>query len=75
MSKNLKRIYITIAIVFVAFSVISFVLPYGHGAVFWVAYMFGVIAICIQAYVIPKAFVDGSSAKSKFYGLDRKSVV
>lgn len=68
MSKNLKRIYITIAIVFVAFSVISFVLPYGHGAVFWVAYMFGVIAICIQAYVIPKAFVDGSSAKSKFYG-------
>lgn len=68
MSKNLKRIYITIAIVFVAFSVISFVLPFGHSAVFWVAYLFGAIAVGVQAYVMPKAFVDGSSARSKFYG-------
>ena len=68
MSKNLKRFYVTVGIIFVAFSVIAFVLPFGHGKVFWVAYLFGVVAIGAQAYVMPKTFVEGSSVRSKFYG-------
>lgn len=68
MSKNLKRFYVTVGIIFVAFSVIAFVLPFGHGKVFWAAYLFGVAAIGAQAYVMPNTFVEGSSVRSKFYG-------
>lgn len=67
MTKNRTRFYIVLAIVFVIFSVIAFVLPAPKTAAFWVSYVFGVIAIGVQAYSWPKAFA-GDGAKSKFYG-------
>ena len=67
MTKNRTRFYIVLAIVFVMFSVIAFVLPAPKTTAFWVSYVFGVIAIGVQAYSWPKAFA-GDGAKSKFYG-------
>ena len=68
MSKNLTRFYISLGIIFVVFTVISFVLPFECNSVFWIAYLFGVLSIGVQAYIMPHAFQQGSSVKSKFYG-------
>ena len=68
MSKNLMRFYISLGIIFVVFTVISFVLPFERNSVFWIAYLFGVLSIGVQAYIMPHAFQQGSSVKSKFYG-------
>ena len=64
---NKTRFYIIDAAVFVAFTVIAFAVPFAKNGVFWLAYVFGVIAIAAQIYVYPKAF-EGESARSKFYG-------
>ena len=67
LSKNQMRIMMIIGIAFVVFTVIAFAAPFKMNAVFWVAYVFGVIAIAAQAYIQPKAF-QGEGARSKFYG-------
>ena len=67
MTKNKTRLYIVLAVVLAIFSVIAFVAPFVHGTVFWLSYVFGVVAIAVQAYSWPKAF-SGDGAKSKVYG-------
>lgn len=67
MNKNKTRLYITIGIVFAAFSVIAFAVPFHKNGTFWIAYLFGVIALGVQLYAMPKAF-GGESIRSKFYG-------
>lgn len=66
--KNKIRTWIVLAIVFVVYSVIAFALPFQHNAVFWLSYIFAVIAIAVQAYVLHTAFMKEQSVKSKFYG-------
>ena len=69
MSKNRIRIYITLAIVFAAFTVIAFAVPFKRESVFWLSYVFAVIAIAVQFYSYPKALdPDGHDVLSKFYG-------
>lgn len=68
MSKNEKRIIFVAAIILVVFSVIAFVAPFTKTAVFWISYIFGVIAILLQLLAVRVAFKKGSSVKSKFYG-------
>lgn len=67
MSKNKLRFYSVLAILFVALSIIAFVLPLQKTVIFWLSYIFAVIAIAVQIYAYPKAF-DRPSVKSKFYG-------
>ncbi len=67
MSKNRIRFYVSLAIVFVIFTVIAFVVPFEHNAVFWLSYVFGVIALAAQFYTWRSAF-GGESPRSKFYG-------
>ena len=67
MGKNRVRFYVVLLILLAAFSVIAFAAPFAHGPGFWLSYIFGVIAILIQAYSWPKAFA-GDGARSKFYG-------
>ena len=64
---NKTRFLIIVCAVFVAFTVIAFAVPFAKNGVFWLAYVFGLIAIAAQIYVYPKAF-EGDSARSKFYG-------
>lgn len=68
MTKNGLRGYITLAIIFVVFSVIAFAAPFSMTALFWIAYIFGVIAIAYQIYVFKISFAKGEDVKSKFYG-------
>jgi hypothetical protein len=69
MSKNDKRIYISLAIIFVVFSVIAFAVPYfTKNTVFFLAYIFAVIAIAFQVYVYRISSLGNGSAKSRFYG-------
>ena len=69
MSKNGKRGYAVLAILLVVFSVISFAVPFTKNEVFFMAYIFGVIAIAFQIYVFHISFQHGEGAKSKFYGI------
>ncbi|MBR0353505.1 MAG: hypothetical protein IJH53_09925 [Oscillospiraceae bacterium] len=69
MSKNRIRFYVALAIIFVVFNVIVFAVPFRHNAVFWLSYVFAVIAVGVQIYSYPKAFdFEGHDVRSKFYG-------
>ena len=68
MSKNKVRGYITLAVLLIVFSVIAFAAPFAKTVVFWLAYVFAVIAIAYQIYVFRISFSDEGDAKSKFYG-------
>lgn len=68
MEKNEVRGYIVDAIVFAVFTIVAFAVPFERNAIFWTAYVFGVIAIAFQIYVFKISFQRGSDVKSKFYG-------
>lgn len=68
MTKNQKRILAVIVIMLIVFSVIAFALPFKKNAVFLLSYLFGVLAIGIQLYVLKVAFAGADTVKSKFYG-------
>ena len=68
MGKNEIRGYIFDAIIFIVFSVIAFAAPFAKTGVFWMAYLFGIIAIAYQIYVFQISFNQGDDVKSKFYG-------
>lgn len=69
MSKNRIRFYVSLAIIFAVFTVIVFAVPFRHNAVFWLSYVFAVIAVGVQLYSYPKAFdFEGHDVRSKFYG-------
>ncbi len=68
MTKNSKRALAALAAVIIAFSVIAFILPLPKNNVFWVSYLFGIISVAVQAYVLKIAFHDAICVKNKFYG-------
>ena len=55
-------------IVLILFSVIVFVVPIPKSGVFWLSYIFAVLAIVALPGFAYVAFQDGTSARSKFYG-------
>ncbi len=69
MNKQSKRIVIITAIVFIVFQVLVFTIPFEKTVVFWIGYLFGMIAIIGQIYVIKVAFNEAEILKSKFYGI------
>lgn len=69
MSKNKKLGYIVLAIAFVLFNVIAFVVPTDKTSVFWIAYAFTVIAFAAQIFIWNLAFSKAETLKSKFLGL------
>lgn len=68
MKRNKKKMYITIGILLIVFTVIMFALPFSKTVVFGLAYVFGMFAIIAQIYFLRIAFENGEDAKSKFYG-------
>lgn len=69
MSIIMRRFIIAIGIVFAAFTLIAFLVPFFvRNGVFWLAYLFAALAIVAQLYIQPKAFSKGDSIRSKFYG-------
>ena len=68
MTKNQTRTLAVIIIFFIAFSVIAFAVPFVKTGLFWLSYIFAVISILAQIYVLKIAFDGAESIKSKFYG-------
>lgn len=68
MKKSSARWWVVWAIVLVVYNVIAFAIPFPKNAVFFVSWVFTLIAIATQIYVIRTAFYHGKGAKSKFYG-------
>lgn len=66
--KTNKRVYIILVILFVVYSVIVFVVPGNKNSVFWLSYLFVVVAIAVQLYIFRLSFRKEGSVKSKFYG-------
>lgn len=65
--KNIKG-YIILGILLIVFTVIAFVIPFQKNSGFWMAYIFGLIAILFQIYVFKISLAKNGDAKSKFYG-------
>lgn len=68
MKKNAIRWWVLLGVVLVVYNVLAFALPFPKTAVFAVSYLFSMIAILAQIYVIRTAFYRGEGVKSKFYG-------
>ena len=66
--KNRVRSWIALGVILVVYSVVAFAPPFVKNGVFWLSYVFGVVAIAVQLYVMHTAFAKGESVKSKFYG-------
>lgn len=68
MTKNEKRVCIVLAIIFAVFVVVSLAVPFVKGGVFWLSFVFGIISIAVQLYVLKSAFGKDENPRSKFYG-------
>ena len=68
MTQNSKRTLAVLVLIFIVFSVLSFALPFKMNGLFWISYLFGVLSIAVQVYVLKIAFSGADSVKSKFYG-------
>lgn len=67
-NRNQVREWLVIAITFIVFSVIAFAAPFTRNNVFWVSYGFGAVAVLAQIVVFQKAFHEGETVTSKFFG-------
>lgn len=68
MKKSTMRWWVVLAVVFVVYNVVAFALPFEKTAVFAESYLFSLIAIAAQIYVVKTAFCQRETVKSKFYG-------
>ena len=59
--------YLTLAIVLIVFAVIAFAVPFEKTHVFWVSFVFGLLAICFQIPLWNRA-LSRETLKSKFLG-------
>lgn len=67
MMKN-KTPYIVIAIAFILFNVIAFAIPTEKVSVFWIGYVFTVVAFAVQAFVWHLTIGKKQELKSKLLG-------
>jgi hypothetical protein len=69
MMKNRKRRLLILAIVFVVFNVLVFVVPFNRNNVFWIAYAFGAATILGQVAADIVAFGKADSLRKVFMGV------
>ena len=68
MKKSELRGIIALAIIALVYILVALLIPFHKNMVFWFAFLFGLVSIGAQGYVMKCAFLDGQSVKSKFYG-------
>lgn len=68
MKKNTMRAGIGLGVLLILYILIAFLIPFVKTAVFWVSFVFTLIAFGVVAASIYIAFIRNPSAKSKFYG-------
>lgn len=57
-----------VAILFAAYTVVAAVVPGVKNAVYWVSYLFTVLALAAQVYIFYLSFAKEESVRSKYYG-------
>ena len=67
-NKNTARALTVLGIILVLYCALVFVILFERGSVFWLSFVFTLIAILAQIYILKIAFCHGESLKSKFYG-------
>lgn len=68
MSKTKVRLVAVLIILLVVFSVIAFAMPFEKNNIFWLSYLFGILALVVQLYMLKVSFGKEKSVKSRFYG-------
>ncbi len=63
-----KRALAVLGILFVAYTIVIFALPFKMNGVFWLSYLFAIISIAVQGYALYAGFVKGDRQRSKLYG-------
>lgn len=69
LSKNIKRLIVVGVILFVAYTLCVFVIPFNKTPACWIAYIFSVIAMAFSGYLFIIAIEKKDTLKSKVYGL------
>ena len=69
MEKNNNRPIILLGIVAAVYLVLALAIPFPKdNAAYWISFLFGLLAVGAQAYVMKTAFDKGEPLRSKFYG-------
>ena len=68
MKQKSARAIAVMAIIFAAYQVLAFAIPFPRNNVFWTSWIFTDIALLCQIYVFRSAFNGTETVKSKFYG-------
>lgn len=68
MKKDTIRWTIGLGVLLVLYILVAFLIPFAHTAVFWVSFVFTLIAFAVVAASIYIAFVQHPDARSRFYG-------
>lgn len=68
MSKNIIRGTVAVIILFIVFCVLCITIPFTRTASFWLAFVFGGVAILVQLPLLYLAFCKEKTPKSRFYG-------
>ena len=63
-----KRLLAVIFIAFATFNLLAFVIPFQRNLIFWIAYVFAVIAILSQAFIYKIAFDKADNLTRVFLG-------
>jgi hypothetical protein len=65
--KKSKTPYIVIAIVFIIYNLLAFVIPSEKTATFWIAYAFGIVSFAVAAFTWKRTIDNGKDLMSKYY--------
>lgn len=63
-----QKAYLFVAALAIVFSIIAFAVPFSRESGFWIAYLFGMIALGAQFYFFRSAFKGNEPVKSRIYG-------
>ena len=67
--KNLIRVYAVLVVIVALYCVLAIAMPFYHGAAFWLSFVFTIIALLAQFYVLWSAFTRGDGVRSRFLGM------
>ena len=68
MKKNTVRFWVLFAVVVALYHVAAFAMPFAKSSVFFISYLFTIVAIFSQIYVVKTAANRGRDVRSRFYG-------
>ena len=68
MKKDFTRGAICLGVLLVLYFLLAFLIPFAKTAVFWISFVFTLIAFSVTAFSLYTAFLKKPDARSRFYG-------